>query len=385
MLTYTVFRPAGRKYFYVQWVNPFTRKKETRSTRATRRRDAEKFATRLLAAIEDHCERPHDKLWAEFREAHAEQVLPSLADKTGRLYDTVFNGIEKLIDPIWLSDLDAQAISQFAAHYRAQKRSEQTIRAYLAHLKKSLEWAKSQGWLKTVPKIDKPPRAKSGKAAKGRAVTVEEFERMLAKTPKIVGEPAAESWRFFLRGLWLSGLRLGEALDLTWDGIGQLRIDLTDNRPMLIVPASAEKGNQDRVLPLTPEFATFIQMVPESERTGQVFHPEGIARRVDSVSKRITAIGKAAKVAVGKHTKTEAVKYASAHDLRRAFGHRWARRVKPVTLQQLMRHENIQTTMSYYVHVTADEIAEELARAELANTFANTPPPIQNPAEEKLS
>jgi len=35
-------------------------------------------------------------------------------------------------------------------------------------------------------------------------------------------------------------------------------------------PAEAEKGNQDRLLPMTPEFSTFLAGVPERERRGRV-------------------------------------------------------------------------------------------------------------------
>ena len=37
-------------------------------------------------------------------------------------------------------------------------------------------------------------------------------------------------------------------------------------------------------------------------------------------------------------------KTASAHDLRRAFGERWAARLMPAQLMELMRHETIETT-----------------------------------------
>jgi len=53
-------------------------------------------------------------------------------------------------------------------------------------------------------------------------------------------------------------------------------------------------------------------------------------------------------------------KYASAHDLRRAFGLRWSSCVMPAVLQELMRHESIETTMRYYVGRDADEAAEVL-------------------------
>lgn len=65
----------------------------------------------------------------------------------------------------------------------------------------------------------------------------------------------------------------------------------------------------------------------------------------------------------------EVIKYASAHDLRRSFGSRWARKVMPAVLQRLMRHESIETTMKYYVDLDADELAEELWQAhEAANS-----------------
>jgi hypothetical protein len=52
---------------------------------------------------------------------------------------------------------------------------------------------------------------------RGRAITTEEFERMLAATEKTVGKAATDSWKFYLRGLWCSGLRLEESLTLRWD------------------------------------------------------------------------------------------------------------------------------------------------------------------------
>ena len=43
----------------------------------------------------------------------------------------------------------------------------------------------------------------------------------------------------------------------------------------------------------------------------------------------------------------EKVKYASAHDFRRAFGVRWAARLMPAQLMELMRHESIETTLRF--------------------------------------
>ena len=50
----------------------------------------------------------------------------------------------------------------------------------------------------------------------------------------------------------------------------------------------------------------------------------------------------------------------STHDLRRAFGLRWARRVMPMVLKELMRHKTVLTTEKYYVGIQAQETAKHL-------------------------
>lgn len=54
----------------------------------------------------------------------------------------------------------------------------------------------------------------------------------------------------------------------------------------------------------------------------------------------------------------EKVKFASAHDFRRSFGQRWALKVMPPVLMQLMRHASITTTLDFYVGRNAQTTAE---------------------------
>ena len=126
---------------------------------------------------------------------------------------------------------------------------------------------------------------------------------------------------------------------------------------------------------MAPEFAELLQSVPEAQRTGYVFNPLGKpGKRVGSnyASSVISNIGKLADVVVNK----ESDKYASAHDLRRSFGQRWASRVMPQVLMELMRHESIETTLRYYVGKNAQTTAAVLwdaHRAANGNTSSNTP------------
>ena len=104
---------------------------------------------------------------------------------------------------------------------------------------------------------------------------------------------------------------------------------------------------------------------------------------LDTTSKIISRIGKKAGVKVAETDKGP--KYASAHDLRRSFGFRWAMRVMPAVLQQLMRHASIETTMKYYVGKNAEATAD-VAWEAVGNTLGNTHPisTASNPANTTI-
>ena len=89
----------------------------------------------------------------------------------------------------------------------------------------------------------------------------------------------------------------------------------------------------------------------------------------------VSAIGTPAGVVVDERTKRGKLmrKFASAHDLRRAFGLRWSSKLMLADLQQLMRHEDIGTTMKYYVGQNADAIW-----AAVGNSQGNTAQPPEN-------
>ena len=377
-LSVKVTKHAGRKYLIMYYDDPITGKREQRSTKRTRRREAEREAAKWEADLRaGRYRRASNITWDEFRQRYEDEVLTTLAKNTDHVVGAVFNGLERILRLKRLRDITAERLSYWQKELRAEnigtadsprQRSEATICTYLAHFKAALKWAVDMGLLANVPKVKMPKRAKGQKVMKGRPTTTEEFERMLDKTEAVVGSRAAPSWQDLLTGLWLSGLRLGESLDLYWDRDDKLGVDLDGRRPMFRIRAELEKGNRDRVLPMTPDFAEFLEAIPQDERTGPVFRPlkrrgTGECREVDWVSKIICRIGKAANVKVHSDAKTGRVKYASAHDLRRSFGTRWAPRVMPLVLQQLMRHESIDTTLRYYVGLDAETTADAIWEA----------------------
>ncbi len=167
-------------------------------------------------------------------------------------------------------------------------------------------------------------------------------------------------------------MRLEESLALSWEATGGLSVDLAGKFPMLRVKRHWEKGHKDRLLPVAPEFGDFLLAVPAELRVGSVFRlmavdcPTAKGGRSRALPGTIDAewagticrrIGKAAGVVVDT-SDSGRIKYASAHDLRRSFGSRWAMRVMPPVLKELMRHDDIKTTMKYYVGYNAERTAE---------------------------
>jgi integrase len=189
---------------------------------------------------------------------------------------------------------------------------------------------------------------------------------MLAAVPKVrPSDP--EPWARLL-----SGLRLGEALRLSWDWQAGFSVDTTGNYPVFRIRSDSQKSGQDEVAPMSPDFGEWLLRTPEAERAGLVFplpslKAPGMAPH--NVSRTVAEIGRKAGVVTDPATGA----CASAHDLRRSFGTRWAKRVMPAVLKRLMRHADISTTMGYYVDLDAGDVSAGLW-ADFGNKSGNIGP-----------
>ena len=204
----------GRTNLMLRYVDPMTGKQVHKSSGCTKRKEAERAAAKWEAELREGRYFAGSKmLWSDFRTRYEDEVLAGRAKATDHKVSGVFNSVERILSPKRLCDLTAQRLSYFQSKLREAGRAESTIKSCLAHLRSALNWAVGQSILATAPKIEKPKRAKGGKLMKGRPITGEEFDRMLAAVPKVVGAERAPSWEHYLRGLWLSGLRLAESLE----------------------------------------------------------------------------------------------------------------------------------------------------------------------------
>lgn len=355
-----VVQCGDRPHLTLRFTDPLTGRRHSRSAGTRVRREAERLAARWEAELrEGRYKAPTKASWAEFRERFEAEKGASLSENTRSATCSAFNHLERLINPSKLCALTASIMSQFQARMRQEGMKDTTIATHLRHLRAALGWGVTVQLLPAVPELHMPRRARGQTLMRGRPLTQLEFQKML-KSASIIRPHDTAVWTHHLTGLWLSGLRLDESIVLSWSGEGPFVVDLTGRHPRFRIYAEAEKGRRDRLLPMTPDFAEYLLQTPHADRTGHVFKLIGrhTARQMTSAraGRVISDIGEWAEVVVNS---TEG-KHASAHDLRRSFGTRWAPRVKPATLQLLMRHRSIETTMKYYVDQDADDVADEL-------------------------
>ena len=365
-MKYLVFKRADRKYYEMQWADAITGRLKTRSLKSIHKRDAERAAAAYAADLTAGLRR-EKVTWTEFRAFFEAEHFPDLRPASRSKYQTTMRLVETVISPNLLSSLREDEAAHIVMALRRRAVSMATIKGHIVHLKSMLKWAVDRRLLEAMPNI-KPPRVKG--QMKGRPITDEEFDRMLAAVPKVVSVDQVATWTEFLRGLDWSGLRLAEAMHLSWTDARDIRVELNDEFAWYRIQPHAEKAGQGRLTPVAPEFEAWLRTVPADRRRGRVFRlptKDGAAMSIKDVSLEICRIGQAAgiKVADGKKPK-----FASAHDLRRRFGLRWAMRVMPPVLMALMRHESVQTTMQFYVGNAAEDAARAAMQA-FTNTFTN--------------
>ena len=280
-----IARPAGRP-FQLRYTCPFEQRQIRISVGSRDEDEAQQLKAELEAKLLLGIDaRPGkavvlgpDMDWSDFRQRFRSLHLATVRDSTAFHAESRLDLAERILKPKKLGEIaDPNALQQLqakllsgAASRRKKPRSAHTVRGYMNSVLAALNWAYLQGWLQVTPKLRKIKTAKQ-KVMKGRPITHEEFQKLLDSTEKVVGSKAAESWRFVLRGLWESALRLDELMHVSWDQMGAIRPVWKENRlPVLNIPASMQKNDTEESIPLLPWFEAIILETPPEQRRGWV-------------------------------------------------------------------------------------------------------------------
>lgn len=155
------------------------------------------------------------------------------------------------------------------AESRFDRRSPNTVNSTIGAVIAFARFCKKHDWIPAVPDVQK---LEVEEVMKGRPVTGEEFDRMLAVTPDVVGPNSAPSWQFAMRVLWETGFRIGDLMDFHWNDEQHIH-PRWKGQPTLVIPSS-QKNRKLQELPLLPGLAKLLETVPAKNRTGWVVDPQ---------------------------------------------------------------------------------------------------------------
>ena len=375
-----VIKRQQRNAYFIRWLDPVTSKVITKNTglkinEPKARAKADRQAAEIEGQLFTGNYAPPTKLdWAGFVERYNKEHLKFLANKSAQKALLVLDRTTNILHPKKPSAITSERLSVLASKLSDEGCTDSTIKSYLAHLRAALNWAAGIGLIAKTPKfpkIQRAARAHGSTPHKGRAITAEELDRMKDGCYRLFGSAKSNVWKQYLEALWLSGLRLEESFALSWDEGAAVQVVVSGKGrrqvARLLIDSEGQKNNETTLLPLAPDFSRWLLSTPEAKRVGRVFSFPG--ERNDQlltgaeVGKKVSKLGKMAGVVVAQG-KDKPTKFASAHDLRRSFGDRWADRVMPVVLRELMRHRSIETTLRFYVGKQAADIEATCRLAE---------------------
>lgn len=338
--TVWIQRFNDRPHLMLQWIDPVTGRRKSKSAGTANAKEAEGARADLEYRLNHGMHAEASKLtWEAFRQTFTDEYAAGLRPRAAEKYDTVFDVFEQTMNPDRLAGITERTISAFIKGMRERKRprgktglAPWTIRNYLVCLKTALAWACEQ---KLIPAVPNFPKVKVPKK-KPAPIPSESYEKLIDKAPD-------DAWRAYLMCGWWAGLRLSEAYALRWDP--------SDNGPWvdfeghrIVLPAAFAKSDVDQWVPLHPILRQALAALP---RTGaKVFkflsRKGNRALSRSGVTNRVLLFAKQAGVKL------------SMHKLRKGFGCRVAQQLgrgnAPV-LHQLMRHSSMAVTMAYYANV----------------------------------
>lgn len=176
-ITVYVIEFSDRRYYMMQWRDPLSGRKKTRSTKVERtgrkaqRTEAERVAAKFEADLREGRYSSSSRMsWDAFKDRYDAEKLSSLSAATDQATYTAFGHLERVLNPQRLSDLTTDSLSRFQAELRQQGMKPPTMACHLRHIRAALGWAARRGIINTVPKIERP-RLPKGDAMRGRPIT----------------------------------------------------------------------------------------------------------------------------------------------------------------------------------------------------------------------
>jgi integrase len=241
---------------------------------------------------------------------------------------TVYYSAFKLFADFIGSDIFVKQIKQnhlknFSVYLKQKEKSSNTIATYLNHLCIFSRWLLQEKYIDNDFSYKIRPHKKEPMIIP---------DLVLRKLFLYLYIHSKEQYRL-IKFLYLTGFRKSEALNLQWH-----QIDFKTKAIYL----ENTKAKRTDIFPLYPELEKLLNSIPKTSAKLFSYSGDGLKfynRALDRLK----------------------LKHYSLHDLRRKFGTMMAERgLTPYELQRVMRHQNIKTTMQYYINIDMQNIASKM-------------------------
>lgn len=276
-----------------------------------------------------------------------------------------FAGFEMVEDEVTKRGVPVSELTrEFASRFVKKRMNEGVGTAYinrsLACLRRMLRLAQDEGKIRVIPRLKFLPEPP---ARKGFLDDVQ-FEKLLNLLPTHL--------RPLIEFLYSSGVRLGEALQVTW---GQ--VDFT--RETIRLEAEQTKSGQARTLSLSSRLSAMLQPL-KGKKTEGVFDATNLRKEWE---RGCDACG------LGTVTKVEGQYYTTysglrLHDLRRSAVRNMVKEGVPQTVAMKISGHKTDAVFRRYAIVSDEDIREASRRVELARMKALKGTVVNGEAKEAV-
>ena len=325
-------KTRGKTTYHLRWIDFATGK--WRSRRAgTDRKVADREAAKMEDQLSEGTYRDVRRiLWADFVNDHVTKLAgTSNREVARRTLDEFGVFVGRRFGP---KDVTYSMVERFATEIRV-KNKPATINKKLRYLRCALNRAVKRGFAGRNPMT--PDLFLRVDEVTPRIATDDEEKALLSATKKLYGYRLWALIYFIVN----TGARRGEALGLTWD-----RITLDGDAPQ--VRFTRTKSHRDRVIPISGDLADVLRKLKaKTLREGGPF--VGMLHTVRWAWDRIV--------------RGSGVPHITVHDLRRTFCTKLVRAGVPLpTVQKLLGHATIATTLTYYNLVDDSDMRAGIAK-----------------------
>lgn len=296
-----------------------------------------------------------------------------LKDTTFTKYDSLYRNhvLGSQIGSIKLSDLRATHLQAYYKTLLDKGIGANIIRTVNKHLGTSINLALKQGLvMRNYCDLVTLPKAEKGKSEVIKCFSTDEQKQLIASLDGNRNKP------LYLTALGC-GLRLGEIIGLKWEDIDFTKETISINRAVSNIAKVEADGTRNwSILEHTPKTDTSIRTIPipktlvialkqhkqtqnkEKLKNGELYQNNDLVFCTELGNyfdtRNLTR-------SYERHLKKIGIPYRNFHSLRHTYATRLFENDVPIkTVQSLLGHKDITTTMNIYTHVMPEKMTTEV-------------------------